>query len=128
MSMFSRPDKRRFNANAERIYTYAGVTATWKQWVSASVSVPEAGFGGEDFYRQQTITGQFGVMLNVPKVLEGAGAAGMIAAGTFQMVTREKIGRRDEIQYNGATYRVESDPVPAQMVGWWVTQIKRASE
>lgn len=128
MSMYSRPDKKRMNTQAERIYQFAGSTATWRQYVSASGGVPEAGIGDTYYFRQQTITGQFGVMLNTPKVMENAGAAGEIAAGTFQIVTRERLGRRDEILFNGATHRVESDPVPATLVGWWVTQIKRASE
>ncbi len=128
MSMYSRPDKRRLNQNAERIYQFAGVTATWRQYVSASAGVPEAGIGETPFYRTQTITGQFGVMLNLPKLGEQVAAPGMIAAGMFQMVTREHIGRQDEIIYNSAFYRVEADPVPDELAGWWVTQIKRASE
>lgn len=128
MSMYSRPDKRRMNQNAEHIYTYAGVTATWRQYVSSSAGVPEAGISDTPYYRTQTITGQFGVMLNLPKLGEQVAALGLIAAGQFQMVTRERVGRQDEIIYNSAYYRVESDPVPAQLVGWWVTQIKRASE
>lgn len=128
MSMYSRPDKHRMNNQAERIYQFAGSTATWRAYVSASAGVPEAGIGDTFYYRQQTITGQFGVMLNLPKIGENVAAPGLIAAGQFQMVTRERVGRQDEIIYNSATYRVESDPVPAQLVGWWVTQIKRASE
>lgn len=128
MSMFSRPDKHRMNIQGEQIFKYAGVTATWRQFISASAGVPEAGIGDMQYYRLSTITGQFGVMLNPPKVGEQVAAPGLIAAGQFQMVTRERVGRQDEIIYNSALYRVESDPVPAQLVGWWVTQIKRASE
>lgn len=128
MSMYSRPDKRRLNVNAERIYQYAGVTATWRAYVSASAGVPEAGIGDVQYYATRTITGQFGVMLSPPKIGESVGAVGQIAAGMFQMVSRERIGRQDEIIYNSALYRVESDPVPAPLAGWWVTQIKRASE
>jgi hypothetical protein len=126
--MYSRPDKKRLNLNAERIYQYAGVTATWRHFVTAVAGVPEAGISDSGIYRQQTITGQFGVMLSPPKIGESVGAAGQIAAGMFQMVSRERIGRQDEIIYNSAYYRVESDPVPAQLAGWWVTQLKRASE
>ena len=128
MSMYSRPDKRRLNQNAERIYQYAGVTATWRQYVSASAGIPEAGIGDGQYYRLQTITGQFGTMIGLPRIGESNGAAGQIAAGLFQMTTRERIGRQDEIVYNANLYRVESDPVPAPLAGWWVTQIKRASE
>lgn len=128
MSMYSRPDKRRLNQNAERVYQYAGVTATWRQYISASAGVPEAGIGDTFYYRQSTITGQFGVMLNLPKIGEQVGAPGMIANGMFQMVTREHIGRQDEIIYNSAYYRVEADPVPDELADWWVTQLKRASE
>jgi hypothetical protein len=128
MSMYSRPDRKRLNVNAERNYQYAGVTAIWKQYISASAGIPEAGIGDGQYYRQQTITGQFGVMLSPPKIGESNGGAGQIAAGMFQMVSRERIGRQDEIVYNGSLHRVESDPVPAPLAGWWVTQIKRASE
>ncbi len=128
MSMYSRPDKRRLNQNAERIYQYAGVTATWRQYVSASAGIPEAGIGDGQYYRTQTITGQFGNILGAPRIYEAVAAPGLIAAGMLQMVSRERIGRQDEIIYNSAYYRVESDPVPAPLAGWWVTQIKRASE
>ena len=128
MSMYSRPDRRRFNQNAERVYQYAGVTATWRAFVSAVAGVPEAGIGSAVYYRSSTITGQFGTMIALPKVGEAVAAPGLIAAGMFQMVTRERVGRQDEIVYNSATYRVESDPVPAMLAGWWVTQIKRGSE
>lgn len=128
MSMYSRPDKRRLNQNAENVFRYAGVTATWRQYISSSAGVPEAGIGDQFYYRQSTITGQFGVMLNLPKIGEAVAAPGLIANGMFQMVTRERIGRQDEIIYNSAYYRVEADPVPDELAGWWVTQIKRASE
>lgn len=128
MSIYSRPDRKRLNVNAERIYQYAGVTATWKQYVSASAGIPEAGIGDGQYYRTQTITGQFGTMIGLPRIGESNGAVGQIMAGMFQVVSRERITRQDEIVYNGSLYRVESDPVPAQLAGWWVTQIKRASE
>lgn len=127
MSMYSRPDKKRMNTNADRIFTHAGVTATWRQDVSASGAVPEAGIGDTQYYRAQTITGHFGFQF-LPRFMENVAAPGLIAAGVVQMSTRERIGRQDEIIYNSGTYRVESDPVPAAMPGWWVTQIKRASE
>lgn len=128
MTMYTRPDKQRFNLNAERIYQYAGVTAIWRTFVSAVSGVPEAGIGDTFYYVNRTITGQFGTMIGLPRIGESNGAPGQIAAGTFQMTTRERIGRQDEIIYNSSYYRVESDPVPAPLAGWWVTQIKRASE
>lgn len=126
--MWSRPNRNRINSNAERVYRDAGVTAVWRQYVSASTGVSEAGFGDTQYYRTQTITGHFGNIIALPRVNENIAAAGLIAAGIVPMTTREHIGRQDEIIYNSALYRVESDPVPAQLVGWWVTQIKRASE
>ena len=127
MSMYSKPDRKRLNQQSEQIYKYAGVTAVWRAYVSASAGVPEAGIGDAQYYRTQVITGHFGFQF-LPRFMEGVGAAGLIAAGVVQMSTRERIGRQDEIIYNSGLYRAESDPVPAQMVGWWVTQIKRASE
>jgi hypothetical protein len=129
MSMFSRPDKRRMNIQADStMHRYAGNTATWRAFVSATSGVPEAGIGSAVFYREQTITAHFGVMLAAPRLGESVSPVGQIAAGMFQMTTREKIGREDEIVWQGATYRIEAAPVPATMLGWWITTLKRGSE
>jgi hypothetical protein len=125
--MYSRPNQKRIGQQSDPIFKYAGVTATWRQYVSASGAVPEAGIGDTQYYRQSTITGHFGFQF-LPRFMENVAAPGLIAAGVVQMSTRERIGRQDEIIYNSGTYRVESDPVPAALPGWWVTQIKRASE
>lgn len=127
MTMYTRPDKKRLNLNAERVYEFGGVTAIWRTFASAVSGVPEAGIGDTFYYAQRVITGHFGYQF-IPRFMENVAAPGLIAAGTVQMTTRERIGRQDEVIYNSAFYRVESDPVPTTMAGWWITQIKRASE
>ncbi len=125
MSMYSRPDKRRMNNEAERIFQAAGQTATWKCFLSAVAGIPEAGIGDSAFYNNRLITAQFRAL---PTFMENVAAPGLIAAGQTQMVSRERIGRQDEILWQGSTYRVESDPAPAPLVGWWACMLKRASE
>ena len=128
MSQFSRPDRNRINVQAEQIFQYAGNTATLRTYVSASAGVPEAGLGDAAYYAQRTITAQFGSNINPPRNMENVAAAGLIAAGMFQMVSRERVGRQDEIIWQGSTYRADSDPVPSVLPGWWVTILKRGSE
>lgn len=129
--MFSRPDPKRLNANAERIYLNAGNTATWQQFVSAVDGNPVAGLGSAVYYREQTLTAHFGMGMaggGLPTLMENIAAPGQIAAGMVPMTSREKIGRQDQIVWRGTTYRVESDPIPAHIVGWWITMLKRGNE
>lgn len=125
MSQFSRPDRNRINVQAEQIFQYAGNTATLRTFVSAVTGVPDAGIGSAVYYAQRTITAQF---MSLPSLPENVGGAGLIAAGQFQMVSREKVGRQDELLWRTSTYRIDSDPVPSNLPGWWVTILKRASE
>ncbi len=106
------------------IFRHAGQTATWRQYVSASAGVSVAGFGGSAYYREQRITGVFGDN-QTPRFAEKQGAGGMIAAGEMMAVTREKLGKQDELTWRGVTYRVESDPTPSRLDGAWVTILKR---
>lgn len=124
---FSRPETGRFNQQAnDSIMRHAGNTATWRQFVSATSGSKVAGIGASAFYREQVITGVFGrgVLGQFP---ETQIAAGMQAAGMVLMSSPHPIGRRDEIVWRGATYRVESDAVPARMVGHWQVSLKRAT-
>lgn len=124
-SNFSRPDRRpMFAQTNDSIMKYAGNTATWSQYVSASAGIPAAGIGDSACYRHQTITAVFGRGL-LGQMLEYQVAAGMQAAGVMQMSSRYKIGRQDEIRFNDVTYRVEGDPMPARMLGHWVVTLKR---
>ena len=118
------PNPTRAKRQAGDFFRYAGHTAIWNQWVSATPGTPAAGIGPEDHYRQQLITGLFGDNRS-PRFLERQGAAGMVAAGDVFAVTREHLDRRDTIDWNGESYRVDSDPVKSQLDGLWVCILKR---
>lgn len=123
--MFSRPDRRPAASRMQdTLFRYGGNTATWSIYVSASAGIPEAGLGDSACYRHQTITAIFGrgILGQFPEMQS---PAGMEAAGMMIMTSPWKVGRQDEIKFNGVTYRVEADAMPAKMVGHWSVQLKR---
>ena len=118
------PQPKRATLQASAMFRWAGHTATWNQWVSASAGVPAAGIGETDYYRQQLITGSFGNSIN-PRILQRQQAAGMIFDADILAVTREKFGPRDTVDWNGDSFRVESEPVQSKINQLWVSQLKR---
>jgi len=114
---------RRVNQMAQ-VYAQAGYTATWRRYASASAGNPDAGMGDAQYYSESIITALFG-MNRTPDLRERQQAVGLLVAADIYAVTREPLGRQDELIWRGVTYRVESDPVPGQMVTGWVTQLKR---
>lgn len=121
---YRNPNQPRIQAQGASVYQYAGQTALWRQYVSASTGISVRGAGTTVYYHEQTVTALFAPL---PPNREAQTPAGMIAAAEFQVSTREHIGRTDELQWKGDTYRVESDPSPATLPGWWVSRVKRAS-
>ncbi len=107
--------------------TFAGHTATWRQWVSSDDGIPVAGIGASAYYREQQITALMGAALqgDTPRIGERQTLAGMVAEGAIEMVTRQKMGRQDEVRWQGDIYRVEADSVWSPVAGSFVTVIKR---
>lgn len=119
------PNRCRQNTQTrDNILQYAGQTATWRQWVSASTGNPMAGFGAIQYYRQQTITALFNAGM-VGTNTQQQFAGGQFPSGMLQMTTREKMSNLDEILYNGFRYRVDTDGQPSVMNGFYMTMIKR---
>lgn len=116
------PDQPRILVQASTVFQYAGQTATWKQYVSAATGLSVMGRGDTFYYREQTITALFAPL---PPNPETQTPAGMIAADEFQMTTTQSVGRQDEVRWRGEIYRVESDPSPATLPGYWVSRVKR---
>ncbi len=106
---------------------FAGHTATWRQWVSADVGIPEAGIGATAYYREQIITALMGAAEagNTPRLSERQSLAGMVIDGSIELVTREQLGRQVEISWQGDIYRVEAESVRSPVAGSFVTIIKR---
>lgn len=118
------PDQNRMQAQAATIFQYAGQTATWRQFVSAATGNSTMGRGLQAYYREQAVTALFAPL---PPNPEAQTPAGMIAADRFQVTTVQRVGRLDELLWKGDTYRIESDPSPATLPGYWVATLKRGS-
>lgn len=106
------------------VFQQAGYTATWRKYVSASTGVVDAGLGETQYYQETIITALLGENMT-PNIRERQQSVGLTVAADIFAVTREALGRRDELLWRGVTYRVESDPVPGVMAGGWVTHLKR---
>jgi hypothetical protein len=105
-------------------YHYPGVgsVVTWRAYVSASGGVNVAGLGATGYYRESSITALFRPL---PVQNETQTPAGMIAAGQFEMTTREAVGRGDEVRWNNTIYRVEGPPVASPMHSGYVSVVVR---
>lgn len=103
-------------------YAYAGTLITWRAYVSASGGVSVAGFGATGYFREQTITALFRPL---PVQQEAQTPAGMIAAGSFQMTTREAVGRGDEVVWGNVRYRIEGPVVASPLHSGYVSTVVR---
>lgn len=104
---------------------HAGQTATWRQYVSASAGNPMLGMGDSACYRESTITGVFGSPPALLRLSQAQTPGGAVIQADFLVSTRERLGRRDELVWNGEVYRVEGDPVPSVLNGQFVSPLKR---
>jgi len=109
----------------QAIIQHAGQGMVWRQFVSASSGATLAGFGPTRYYRESTITGIMGRAPMLFIVPEGQTPAGAMAQGRFLVTTREKLGREDELVWQGDVYRVESEPTPARLSNMWTVEVKR---
>ena len=128
MSYF-RPSRPLYNLQTDDILRYAGQTATWRQFVSASASVGAAGFGSANYYREQTVTAVFGggvvgggvVNANLQRQL----GMGQQEAGTVRVTTQEKLSKFDEFIWNGVRYRVDTDSQFSPLNGYYMSILTR---
>ena len=109
---------------------YAGQTATWHKFVSASAGVPAAGFGSAVYYTDFLITAVFGggvagaggtVDANLTRQL----AMGQQEAGMIRISTQEQLSKTDEIIWRGVRYRVDTDSQLSPLNGYWMSVIVR---
>lgn len=119
---YRNPHQPRIQAQAATVFQYAGQTATWRQYISATTGMSVMGRGAVVSYREQAITALFKPL---PPNPETQTPAGMIAADQFQVTTTQRLNRQDELRWKGDLYSVESDPSPATMPGYWVSEVKR---
>lgn len=119
---YRNPNQPRIQAQAQTVFQYAGQQTVWREYVSAATGLATRGQGTTLYYREQSITALFAPL---PVNDETQTPAGMIAATRFQVSTRQQLARQDELRWRGEIYRVESDPSPATLPGWWVATVAR---
>jgi hypothetical protein len=122
MAGYRGPDATRIRAQTTNILQYAGQTALWQHFVSASGGTPAAGLTNTLYFRQTVITALFS-NLQQP---EDATPAGMIAGSRFSVITQERLERDDRLVWNGVDLRVDSDPVTSRISNLWVSEAVRA--
>ncbi len=126
---YRNPIRQRQAAQTNEIIKYAGFTATWRQYVSASAGVSVAGFGSANYYREQTVTAVFGggvvgggvVNANLQRQL----GMGQQEAGTVRVTTQEKLSKFDEFIWNGVRYRVDTDSQFSPLNGYYMSILTR---
>lgn len=123
---YRNPNPRRMALQADTMKLYAGETAVWRQFVSASSGNPLVGLGSAARYREQVITGVFGDGVVTTNQF-GQRTVGQLQAGQIRVVTTEKLGQDDEIMYQGNRYRVDSDPTFSRMDKRWIAILKRGN-
>src|SRR3990167_8976861 len=120
------PQALRIQQQRTDSYTFAGHTAIWRQYISASAGLDYGGDGPTPYYRQQLITAQFASVVGMGlRIGEGQLPAGMLASAEFIVTSREKFGSQDEITWQGKTYRIESESVLSRLNGTYVNVLKR---
>jgi hypothetical protein len=119
---YRNPNQSRIQAQSQTIFQYAGNTATWRAYISASAGVSVAGFGSTPYYAERTITALFAP---IPRAPESQQPAGMIVSNEFQVTTTQKLQRQDELRWRGERYRVDSDPTQATLPGTYIFIVKR---
>lgn len=128
---YIKPDFTRFKAQVrDNHMAIAGQTATWRQWVSA-VSGNAAGFGTQNFYRQQTITaliGGYGQEGLARPNMQRQQPGGMFEAGEITIATQEKLSAADEVIWNGVRYRVDTVSQPSILDSHFVSILKRGDK
>lgn len=112
-----RPNFNLLARQQRQIGANVGETAVWQGFVSAnSVAATAAAFGeyGALNYNQRTVTGLFAL----PPFAKDLFPGGQLLAGDIQATIVDFLpGLNDRITWRGVSYRVESQPVPQQIVG-----------
>ena len=121
---YRNPNTARMAQQSTVMQTYAGETATWRQFVSAVSGNAAVGLGSAVYYRQQLITGVFGDGVATTNTFAQR-PVGQLQAGQIRIVTTEKLAQDDEIVYRGDTYRVDSEPTYSVLNGRYIAILNR---
>lgn len=129
MNGYRGPQIRRQHTQTTEVFSYAGFTGTWGQYISASAGVPVAGFGSAVSYREQTVTAMLGGAGGsvVSPNIQRQTPMGELEAGTLRILTREKLSNRDYFNWRGVHYRVDGDSQPSRLNGYWMSILTRGT-
>lgn len=117
------PDKARMQTQQQEHHFAAHAASfTWQRFVSATGGVDVFGIPPTGYWVYTPISA---ILRPVPNLPEHQTPAGQIAAGQFQVVSHERLGRDDRLHWNGVEYRVEGDPVQATLLDTWVSNVSR---
>lgn len=112
-----RPDFSQITRQQRDIASFVGETALWRSFVSGGDVVNAQSMYGEAnpfAYQTRVLTGLF----RAPQFNEISVAGGQFFAGDVMATFVDTIpSARDRIVWRGVEYRVESEPVPQQIVG-----------
>ena len=123
------PDSARIMRQQTALMAYAGETGIWRQYASASTASGTgvwAGVGTTLYYRQQVITGLW-ALAPMGNFQERQLPGGQVMAGDVMLSTQDVLGKQDEVQWRGVTYRIEGDSMPVHLGGrvWYRTMLRR---
>lgn len=86
--------------------SFFGQRATWRKYISASAGDPSLGIADRLFYQERQTQMEFRSLT----MEEFQAVGGQDIRGTYEIVTVEPLGLRDEVVYNGETYRMFTVP------------------
>lgn len=104
---------------------YHGHTVTWRRYVSAGGGQPLAGIGDTLYYQDRLITAMIRPLPGMLTQVEHQTMGGQVAAGQYQLTTREALGRRDLIVWGGTTFRCNGPAVQTFLHSGYITVIER---
>ena len=110
------PDANRLSLirqNLSALMQNAGQTGTWRQYISASAGQSEFGQATSLYYVPRVFSGIFSDV----KPMEIWQAGGKILAGDVWVTTVLPLAVRDEINYAGGRYMVETEAAAVTLFG-----------
>lgn len=118
-----RPDYGRMQRQHNTIAEFAGETARWQAYVSASAGdKPAYGGGNEPQYITRTITALFAQ----PRINEQPVEGGEFLAGDMMVSMANQPHANDRIVWRGNVYLIQGHPIPQTVLGAqvWRTHLR----
>jgi len=112
---------RRLSLQATQIMRDAGHPVLWREYVSATTDNSIIGIGATLHYRETWVSAHMVYQDNMQMQTDG----GQVIVQSLKAVSDYQFGKRDELIWNGTTYRVDSEPQPSRSNGQWTVKLER---